>query len=248
MSQSALSQHLTVLREQKIVAFSRESRTTLRYRIADPRMEALIATLQGVLCRPGDEQSISTPHSTGTEELGHESVLVLLRPRWRTAHRAVGGPSASRKWPHRRHQRHGFSVRPAACAARERHRRGRRVAVARFAHPLEQAVEGGRDRPNLRNRCACQDWMQVSCLAVPQAFGELVERPPPRPTPNQMRAPRAGTIRAIGRSRPVIASRTSRARTSRSSPTRTWIPNAAFSTANTRLVSLSISRAEKPSR
>ena len=37
MSQSALSQHLTVLREQKIVAFSRESRTTLRYRIADPR-------------------------------------------------------------------------------------------------------------------------------------------------------------------------------------------------------------------
>ncbi len=40
LSQSALSQHLTVLREQGIVAYRRESQT-LWYRIADPRIEAL---------------------------------------------------------------------------------------------------------------------------------------------------------------------------------------------------------------
>ena len=60
LSQSALSQHLTVLRDQKIVAFRRESQT-LWYRIADPRVEALFATLQSLFCPPGDEQPVSAP-------------------------------------------------------------------------------------------------------------------------------------------------------------------------------------------
>lgn len=51
LSQSALSQHLTVLREQGIVAYRRESQT-LWYRIADPRIEALFGTLQGLFCPP----------------------------------------------------------------------------------------------------------------------------------------------------------------------------------------------------
>ena len=53
LSQSALSQHLTVLREQGIVAYRRESQT-LWYRIADPRIEALFSTLQGLFCPPKD--------------------------------------------------------------------------------------------------------------------------------------------------------------------------------------------------
>ncbi|RFC62748.1 transcriptional regulator [Fulvimarina endophytica] len=53
LSQSALSQHLTVLREQGIVAYRRESQT-LWYRIADPRIEALFGTLQGLFCPPQD--------------------------------------------------------------------------------------------------------------------------------------------------------------------------------------------------
>lgn len=53
LSQSALSQHLTVLREQGIVAYRRESQT-LWYRIADPRIEALFGTLQGLFCPQKD--------------------------------------------------------------------------------------------------------------------------------------------------------------------------------------------------
>lgn len=51
LSQSALSQHLTVLREQGIVDYRRESQT-LWYRIADPRIIALFSTLQGLFCPP----------------------------------------------------------------------------------------------------------------------------------------------------------------------------------------------------
>lgn len=51
LSQSALSQHLAKLREEGIVAFRRDSQT-LWYRIADPRIEELVATLHRLFCGP----------------------------------------------------------------------------------------------------------------------------------------------------------------------------------------------------
>ena len=50
LSQSALSQHLAKLRTEGIVTFRRESQT-LWYRVADPRIEQLFATLHGLFCR-----------------------------------------------------------------------------------------------------------------------------------------------------------------------------------------------------
>ena len=49
-SQSALSQHLSKMREEGIVTFRRESQT-IWYRIADPRIEQLFATLHHLFCR-----------------------------------------------------------------------------------------------------------------------------------------------------------------------------------------------------
>jgi ArsR family transcriptional regulator, virulence genes transcriptional regulator len=56
LSQSALSQHLAKMREEKIVAFRRDSQT-LWYRIADPRIEQLFATLHVLFCRDGKPRS-----------------------------------------------------------------------------------------------------------------------------------------------------------------------------------------------
>jgi ArsR family transcriptional regulator, virulence genes transcriptional regulator len=50
LSQSALSQHLARMREDGIVAFRRDAQT-LWYRIADPRIESLLATLHRLYCR-----------------------------------------------------------------------------------------------------------------------------------------------------------------------------------------------------
>lgn len=50
LSQSALSQHLARLREEGVVEFRRESQA-LWYRIADPRVEDLLATLHRLYCR-----------------------------------------------------------------------------------------------------------------------------------------------------------------------------------------------------
>ena len=50
LSQSALSQHLARMREEGIVAFRRDAQT-LWYRIADPRVEALLATLHRLYCQ-----------------------------------------------------------------------------------------------------------------------------------------------------------------------------------------------------
>ncbi|WP_414899921.1 ArsR/SmtB family transcription factor [Sphingomonas flavalba] len=50
LSQSALSQHLARMREEGLIAFRRESQT-LWYRIADPRIEALLATLYQLYCK-----------------------------------------------------------------------------------------------------------------------------------------------------------------------------------------------------
>ena len=50
LSQSALSQHLAKMREEGIVTSRRESQT-IWYRIADPRIEELFATLDRLFCR-----------------------------------------------------------------------------------------------------------------------------------------------------------------------------------------------------
>lgn len=49
LSQSALSQHLAKMRAEGLVTFRRESQT-LWYRIADPRIEQLFATLHKLFC------------------------------------------------------------------------------------------------------------------------------------------------------------------------------------------------------
>ena len=51
LSQSALSQHLARMREEGIVTYRRESQT-LWYRIADTRIEDLLATLHKLYCKP----------------------------------------------------------------------------------------------------------------------------------------------------------------------------------------------------
>ncbi|HEV7287676.1 metalloregulator ArsR/SmtB family transcription factor [Sphingomonas sp.] len=50
LSQSALSQHLAKMRDEGLVAYRREGQT-LWYRIADPRTEALLATLYQLYCK-----------------------------------------------------------------------------------------------------------------------------------------------------------------------------------------------------
>lgn len=49
ISQSALSQHLSKLRDQGLVAFRREAQT-LFYRIADHRAERILAVLHELFC------------------------------------------------------------------------------------------------------------------------------------------------------------------------------------------------------
>ncbi|MFX8373798.1 metalloregulator ArsR/SmtB family transcription factor, partial [Acinetobacter baumannii] len=51
LSQSALSQHLARMRDEGLVTYRRESQTSW-YRIADPRIEKLLATLHELYCRP----------------------------------------------------------------------------------------------------------------------------------------------------------------------------------------------------
>src|SRR6476469_10398626 len=50
ISQSALSQHLSKMRDEGIVTFRKESQTVW-YRIADPRIEKLFATVHQLFCR-----------------------------------------------------------------------------------------------------------------------------------------------------------------------------------------------------
>lgn len=49
LSQSALSQHLARMREEGLVAYRRDAQT-LYYRIADPAVKKLIATLKDIYC------------------------------------------------------------------------------------------------------------------------------------------------------------------------------------------------------
>jgi ArsR family transcriptional regulator len=56
LSQSALSQHLAVLRDQGVVATRRDGQT-IYYRIADPAAVKVVATLAEIFCPPGMTQS-----------------------------------------------------------------------------------------------------------------------------------------------------------------------------------------------
>ena len=51
LSQSALSQHLARMRAEGLVTYRRDSQT-LWYRIADPRIEDLLASLHELYCKP----------------------------------------------------------------------------------------------------------------------------------------------------------------------------------------------------
>ncbi|MCS6626217.1 metalloregulator ArsR/SmtB family transcription factor [Roseibacterium beibuensis] len=54
LSQSALSQHLALLREEGLVANRREGQAVF-YRIADPAAVRVIATLAEIYCHPSPE-------------------------------------------------------------------------------------------------------------------------------------------------------------------------------------------------
>lgn len=60
LSQSALSQHLAVLREEAIVATRREAQT-IRYRIADPAALRVVETLAEIFCPPDMRNSHDQP-------------------------------------------------------------------------------------------------------------------------------------------------------------------------------------------
>jgi ArsR family transcriptional regulator, virulence genes transcriptional regulator len=49
LSQSALSQHLALLRADKLITFRRESQT-LYYRVSDPRAAQILMTLKKIYC------------------------------------------------------------------------------------------------------------------------------------------------------------------------------------------------------
>ena len=76
ISQSALSQHLAKMREEGIVAFRRDSQT-IWYRIADPRIEQLFATLHALFCRNQRRSEISLRRSPW--------IILLLFPLWSEA-------------------------------------------------------------------------------------------------------------------------------------------------------------------
>ncbi|WP_310475677.1 metalloregulator ArsR/SmtB family transcription factor, partial [Sandarakinorhabdus sp.] len=53
LSQSALSQHLAVLRTEGLVVTRREGQAIF-YRLANPAVKAVITTLAGIFCPPSD--------------------------------------------------------------------------------------------------------------------------------------------------------------------------------------------------
>ncbi|MEO6114662.1 MAG: metalloregulator ArsR/SmtB family transcription factor [Sphingomicrobium sp.] len=56
LSQSALSQHLALMRDEGLVTFDRDGQT-LNYRIADPRIEALLDSLYQLYCATDGDNS-----------------------------------------------------------------------------------------------------------------------------------------------------------------------------------------------
>ncbi|HJS41407.1 MAG TPA: metalloregulator ArsR/SmtB family transcription factor [Sphingomicrobium sp.] len=55
LSQSALSQHLAVMRDDQLVAYDRAGQT-LYYRIADERLTALLGSLYSIYCTSDDQE------------------------------------------------------------------------------------------------------------------------------------------------------------------------------------------------
>jgi ArsR family transcriptional regulator len=62
LSQSALSQHLAVLREEAIVTTRREGQT-IWYRITDPAAMKVVATLAEIFCPPDMMKADATDYS-----------------------------------------------------------------------------------------------------------------------------------------------------------------------------------------
>lgn len=56
LSQSALSQHLALLREEGLVSCRRQSQNIF-YRLADPKATRILSTLHDLYCRSGGEKS-----------------------------------------------------------------------------------------------------------------------------------------------------------------------------------------------
>ena len=67
LSQSALSQHLAVLREEGIVATRRDGQS-IRYRIEDPAAIQVVATLAEIFCPP--DTRIDHDHPTDSPGAG----------------------------------------------------------------------------------------------------------------------------------------------------------------------------------
>jgi len=63
LSQSALSQHLAVLRAEGVVTTRREGQTIF-YRIADPAAVKVVATLAEIFCPPGAQIDARHPDQT----------------------------------------------------------------------------------------------------------------------------------------------------------------------------------------
>lgn len=60
LSQSALSQHLAVLREEHLVTTRREAQT-IHYALADGPAQAIIQTLHTIYCKPDADDSENQP-------------------------------------------------------------------------------------------------------------------------------------------------------------------------------------------
>jgi ArsR family transcriptional regulator, virulence genes transcriptional regulator len=60
LSQSALSQHLAILRAERLVQTRREG-TSVIYRLSDPRAAALLETLHSLFCGPMAAKSARSP-------------------------------------------------------------------------------------------------------------------------------------------------------------------------------------------
>ncbi|MBO9707354.1 MAG: helix-turn-helix transcriptional regulator [Caulobacter sp.] len=66
LSQSALSQHLAVLREEGVVAARREAQTVW-YRITDPAALRVVGALAEIFCPPTESADHDLPHPDATE-------------------------------------------------------------------------------------------------------------------------------------------------------------------------------------
>jgi ArsR family transcriptional regulator len=66
LSQSALSQHLAVLRDEGVVAARREAQTVW-YRIADPAALKVVGVLAEIFCPPTESAPHDLPHTDPAE-------------------------------------------------------------------------------------------------------------------------------------------------------------------------------------